>query len=80
MIASGHFRHVTKLYFHHQVTGNVDDLLVYCRSLAGINRLLAAQHPAITVLLDTLQRDIELVMGKDAFPWMYSYQMCLGIR
>jgi ubiquinone/menaquinone biosynthesis C-methylase UbiE len=80
MKESGHFRYVTELSFHQQGLGDVDWLLRYCRSIAGVNRLLMAGSAEIETALEDLQKAARQEIGHQPLPWLFSYQMWLGVR
>jgi SAM-dependent methyltransferase len=80
LVESGHFQHVRELRFHHQSWGAVDDLAAYCLSIGGIHYLLTAGRPEIGALFERLEREIRRTAGEEAFPWLWSYRLWIGIR
>jgi ubiquinone/menaquinone biosynthesis C-methylase UbiE len=80
MQESALFQYVTELTFSHQTMGNVENLLAYCRAIGGVSRLLAAQRPEITALLESLRTKMEGLVGREPFPWLWQYRMWVGIR
>jgi ubiquinone/menaquinone biosynthesis C-methylase UbiE len=80
MQESGQFRYVTELSFSHQTAGNVEDLLAYCRAIEGVSRLLSAGRPEIAALLESLCAEVERLVDRKPFPWLWPYRMWVGIR
>jgi SAM-dependent methyltransferase len=80
LLDSGHFCHVCELHFHHQSWGTVDDLIAYCLAIDGVHRLLTACRPEIGEQLQTLESEVRREMGEEAFPWLWSYRVWVGIR
>ena len=80
LVESGHFRHVRELRFAHRSWGTVDDLVAYCLSIDGVHRLLAAGRPEIGEQLKALESEVRCAVGEEAFPWLWSYRVWVGIR
>jgi ubiquinone/menaquinone biosynthesis C-methylase UbiE len=77
---SGHFRFTRILYLHQVVQGNAETLVGGALSYGCVQSLLAAGITPDELELEAFRAEAQRWLGDELRPWLWSYQVCIGIK